>query len=50
MSMVKYPYTEQLAEAPSDIENASPKAGIQAHPRLHHGSTLLLLAAGAGHT
>ena len=50
MSMVIRPYTEKLAEVSSDIENASPKAKIQAHPRSHHGSTPLLLAAGAGHT
>ena len=48
--MVKYPYTEQLAEVPSDTENASSKAKLLAHPRNHHESTALLLAAGGGHT
>ena len=38
--MVKYPYSEQLAEASSNIENVSPKAEIQAHPRNHHGPRL----------
>ena len=50
MSIVIPPYTKQLAEASSDIENASPEAEIQAHTRNYHGSTPLLLAAGAGYT